>query len=70
MHKLPGKREQQRLLRDLFHFIGTILHESPLRLGFAQPVEPTLQAGQSGGDCEMVNLHPGLSCRFARAAPT
>ena len=30
--------------------------------------KPALQAGQRVGDREAVNLHLGLSCRFARAA--
>ena len=66
VHELLGKREQQRLVRDFLHFICPKLHEPPLRLGVAQPRESALQAGQGVGDREVVNLHPGLSCIFAR----
>jgi hypothetical protein len=55
-------------VRDFLHFICTKLHEPLARLGVAQAPKSALQAGQRVGDREAVNLHLGLSCRFARAA--
>ena len=57
MHKLLGKRRQQRLMRDFFHLVRAELRETSLRLGVAQPREPALQAGKGVGDGELVDLH-------------